>query len=219
MKRLHIAAVLALLTANAVAAEQTRYVSDQLEIPMRSGKSNDYRILKMVKSGTPVTVLQEEDSNSLIKIEGGQQGWVLSRYLLEQPIDRERLATAEQKAANLDVRSTQLREENAQLAAQVATLQTANQGLTADNHRLQQEISEVRGTDASKLREDNLKLVADMANLRQNYEEAQQQNTRLHDRSNHEMILLGAAILLAGGILGILIPKIRWQKKSGWSSF
>jgi SH3 domain protein len=204
----------------AYAEDNTRYVTDQLEIPMRAGKTNEYRIVRMVKSGTPVIIVESDDSgNALIRTENGQQGWVLSRFLMDQPIDRDRLKLAEQKAANLDVRSTQVREENAQLTQQVAQLQTSNQELVSTNHRLQQEVTEIRGSDASKLREENLKLVADLANLRQNYEESQQQNARLRDRSNHEMMLLGAMLLLLGGIMGIIVPKIRWQKKSGWNSF
>ena len=38
----------------------TQYVSDKLIITMRDGKSTDFKIIKTLKTGTPVDVLEED---------------------------------------------------------------------------------------------------------------------------------------------------------------
>ena len=42
-------------------AGQTRWVSDQLPLDMRSGNSNAYRVIKMLDPGTKVNVLKVDD--------------------------------------------------------------------------------------------------------------------------------------------------------------
>ena len=43
------------------AEADTRYVGDQLVITLRQGKSTKHKIVKTLKTGTPVEILEEED--------------------------------------------------------------------------------------------------------------------------------------------------------------
>ena len=44
----------------------------------------------------------------------------------------------------------------------------------------------------------------------------QQENQVLKDRSQREWFIAGAGVLLGGMLLGLILPKLRWRKKSGW---
>ncbi len=62
------------LAGNALA--ETRYVSDSLEITMRSGKSTSHGITRMLRSGTPVEVLETDKKTgySHVRTRSGKEG-------------------------------------------------------------------------------------------------------------------------------------------------
>lgn len=61
------------------------YVSDFFKITLRTGPSNDNKIIAMLPSGEPVEVLESNDDWTHVRLperrEGINEGWVLSRYL------------------------------------------------------------------------------------------------------------------------------------------
>ena len=54
-----IVPVFLLLLVSGTALAETRYVSDNLEITMRSGTGTSYGITRMLRSGTPLDVILE----------------------------------------------------------------------------------------------------------------------------------------------------------------
>lgn len=75
-----------MLAVPAAARADTRYVSDELIITLRSGRSAEFRILDYLKTGTPLEVLEEEGAHLRVRTRGGKEGWVLKRYTTsEQP--------------------------------------------------------------------------------------------------------------------------------------
>ena len=78
MKNLIVLASLFLIMIGNAQAE-SRYVSDKLEITLRSGKGNSYSITRMLSSGTQVEVLEVDKSKgySKIRTKSGKEGWRL----------------------------------------------------------------------------------------------------------------------------------------------
>ena len=78
---------LALITAAGLAqAEDTRYVTDQLEATLRTGESVTHRITKMLPSGTAVEVLSTNPKTgySRVRMQDGKDGYILTRHLMEE---------------------------------------------------------------------------------------------------------------------------------------
>ena len=88
------ALVLTLPLLATAAIGQSLYVSDELVITVRSGPATTNPILTNLRAGDRVEVLEvdQEIGYSLIRAADGMEGWVVSRYLTEQPIARDRLA-------------------------------------------------------------------------------------------------------------------------------
>ena len=86
---------LLILSGNAVA--ETRYVSDTLEITMRSGKGTSFGITRMLRSGTAVQVLAVDKNTGYtqVRTKNGKEGWVLSRFLMNGQAARERLTAGD----------------------------------------------------------------------------------------------------------------------------
>lgn len=212
-----------LLAAAAVNAEPVRYITDQLEITLRSGQSTRHQILRMVTSGTPVEVMEqnEESGYARVKMPDGTEGWVLSRYLDAQPSGRARLAKARDEMAELRNRLERLQTENSELREQNNDLNSRLTELTGAKDRLEQEVTRIRRASSSALAidEENRKLKTRLQRLERDYQVLQQDNEVLKDHTARDWFIVGAGVVLVGIAIGLLIPKIRWRKQSDWNRF
>jgi SH3 domain protein len=67
------------------AQADTRYVVDELVITLRQGKSTQHKILKTLKTGTPMEVLEEGPTYFKVRISDGTEGYVLRQYISSKP--------------------------------------------------------------------------------------------------------------------------------------
>jgi len=205
-----------------IARAETNYISDQLEVTLRSGKSTSHSILRMLRSGTPVEVLeQDKDSGySLIRAQG-KEGWVLTRYLMKGPVPRDQLAEAEKKLAELELENRKLMTSMQGLKDEKGEIEKANSSMDADYRRASQELAEIKRTASSALAIDseNKDLKSRLVALERNLQTLQQENESLKDRTARDWFMLGAGVLLIGILVGLVIPRIRWRKKSSWDTF
>ncbi len=214
--------ILALSAGTAAWAETTRYVTDQLEITLRSGQSTKHQILRMLKSGTPLEVLEvdKESGYTRVRTPDGKEGWVITRYLDSVPSARERLAAAQQRLTTLKMDNSRLSKTVQQLNGEKAELERRLGSLQRDHQRLQQELDRIRKTSASALAIDkeNKELKNRLRKLEQEHQVVLQENENLRDRRDREWFMAGAGVILLGMGIGLIIPKIRWRRKSNWSS-
>ncbi len=200
---------------------ETRYITDDLKIPLRDGTSSRHKILKMVKSGTAVEfiVKDKETGYSLIKV-GKTEGWVPDSKLSRQPGAARRL---EQKTKAYD----KLKKENAQLKKQLAELREGSadksatvQSLSSDLKALQAQYDKLRNDTANvvAINEQNRTLAAQADTLTTENNALREENRILKDRSDKDWFLRGAGVIIIGIILGLIIPRIRLRKRDSWGS-
>ena len=210
-----------MLAGNAVA--ETRYVSDTLEITMRSGKGTNFGITRMLRSGTPVEVLEVDKKSGYtqVRTKSGKEGWVLSRFLMNGRAARERLATAEKNLAELELENRKLTTSMMAVTEEKSGLEKNLQELEGQSRGVNQELSEIKRTASSALAIDseNKELKGRMVSLERQLQTVQQENETLKDRTARDWFMVGAAVVLLGIIVGLIIPKIRFRKKSSWDTF
>jgi SH3 domain protein len=205
-----------------MAQAETRYVSDRLEIQMRTGKGTQFKILRMLPSGTALEVLEVDQQNgySRVRSAGGVEGWVLSRYLMKGKAARDRLAEAEKKLARLEL-------ENRKLSGSVGELKNAKGSsdqerdtLSKENRKLSQELDAIRRTASSALAIDaeNKDLKSKIVAYERQAQTLKQENEGLKDRTARDWFMVGAGVIILGMIIGLIIPRIRWRKKSSWDT-
>jgi SH3 domain protein len=211
-----------LLGITLTAQAETRYVSDELEIDMRSGTSTQHRILRMVPSGTNLDVVEEDKASgySRVRTPSGAEGWVLSRYLMTTPPARERLAATEQKLAELEIKS---RQRMAKLSDRDKEFLTISEDLTKtkdENLKLSKQLSDIQRTAASAMAIDaeNKDLKNRLMQTEREQESLRQENQALHDRTARDWFMVGAGVVIVGIILGLILPRIRIRKRSSWDS-
>lgn len=210
VKRIVLVLFLSLAPGLAGAAT-TRYATDQMEIPVRTGKSTGHKILRMVKSGTPLPVLQEDDDGySLVDLGDGRSGWVLSRFLMDDPVARDRLANAEARVAALEEENRRLEEELEAFDATRASLE-----------RCGTELDEIRQTAARsiEIEEENRRLQQEVVEARDLLRATELENASLRDESSRDWFVAGASVALGSLVLGLIIPRIPWRKRRRWDQF
>ncbi len=214
--------LLALFVAGQAMGE-TLYVSDTLEITMRSGKGTSYGITRMLRSGTQVEVLDEDKKTGYthVRTKSGKEGWVLSRFLMKTPAARDRLAGAEKQFAEMQLENRKLETTLASLKDEKVKLSKNLGSLDSESRKVNQELAEIKRTASSALAIDteNKELKTRVVSIERELQTLQQENEGLKDRTARDWFMVGAAVVLLGIIVGLIIPRIRWRKKSSWDTF
>ena len=223
MKKLitHLFIAATLLTPILVQAQTTRYVSDKLEITMRNGQGVKFNIRKMLESGARLDVLETDPAGySRVRTEDGVEGWVLSRYLTNTPSAREQLDASRQRVANLELEVTKYKEEIGTLNSQNSTADSENLNLKETAQRLSKELDDLRRTASSAvaLDNENRQLKEKLQEIDHENQSLVIENNALRDNNTRSWFLVGAAVLFAGLILGLIIPRLRIRKKDSWGS-
>lgn len=210
------------LVFSAVAGARTMYVSDQLQIQMRSGKSTSHRIFASLRSGDVVTVIEEDSASgySLVRSSGGKEGWVVSRYLMSKPSARSQLMKMQEKVDSLSANYAKVLEENKAQKKEIKELKALKSSLTRTKMELETEVQELKTTYAGEMsfQTKYKKAVKAHDDIQIQMNGVKDENNKLRSKSDQLWVLAGGGILFLGIIFGLLIPKIRWQKRSSWSS-
>ena len=220
-KRL-IVQILCLLGAAQVLAAPA-WVSDQFEVMLRTGPSTSNAIQLMVSSGTQLEVLAEdaESGYTRVRTAGGTEGWVLSRYLMSEAPAREQLAALTSQLTSANTRGSSM---GTQLNAVKAEYERAKRQIGAlenEQNRLLTELASIKqaSADALAIGDRNKKLQQDLTDAEIKASILEQENQELTGQNTRYWFMSGGLVLVVGFILGLWIPRIRWQRRSRYDSF
>lgn len=207
------------LTARA----EKSYASDQVEVLMRTGPSQQHAIVRMLKSGAALEVLERDQNKgySRVRTAGGTEGWVLSRYLMADPAARELLEKLSSDFSGSDNRSDSIRAQADLVRHEFGMQKKRAETLEKDNKRLEAELSRIRqlSANAVQLNGENQEMRQQVADLKIKLDELEQENHVLSGQIEREWFYAGALVLFAGLFLGLVIPRIQWRKRSRYNDF
>jgi SH3 domain protein len=215
--------VLILLLCSAGALAKTAYVTDELQITMRSGEGTEYRILRMLPTGERLTVLSTNEQNgySKVRTQAGAEGYVLTRQLVDQPVARDRLAAAEAEVRSLKAAPGELSSRLAALTEQHSALQKEHEALKQAKTLVDQEYAALQRTasNAVRIANERNELRKQLTSLTREVEDIKQQNRELENKTAQNWFLIGAGVVVGGILLGLILPHLRMRRrKSSWGS-
>lgn len=223
MKRLiGIAALAGLLLASTAYAEPA-WVSDQFEITLRSGPSTSNAIQLMLDSGTRLEVLERDEESGYTRVttQGGTEGWVLTRYLMNEASAREQLlaltsqlTSANTRGSSLDSQLDAIKGEYDSAGRQISTLER-------EKAEVEQELAEIRRTAANVLAisDQNKSLMDELAAAQIRADTLEQENRVLSSQTTRYWFVTGALVLVVGLVLGLWLPRINWRRRRRWDRF
>ena len=215
--------ILALLLLPVLTAAETAWVSDEFEVLVRTGPSTSNAIEVMLSSGTELEVLERDEATGYTRVRtsGGTEGWVLTRYLMSEPSAREQLERLSSQLSTATTRGSSLSSQLESVRSEYETSQTRIEDLEQDKAALESELAEIRRTAANVLsiNQQNKELREQLVNADVRVESLEQENRELSGQTNRYWFMSGGLVLVVGIVLGLWLPRIRWQRRSRYDRF
>jgi len=205
------------------AEAQEAWVSDQFEVMLRTGPSTSNAIERVLRSGTALEVLEtdSEAGYARVRTTAGTEGWVLSRYLMNEPSAREQLERLTGQLTNATNTSSSVTEQLNAVRGEQNTANNRIAVLEREKSSLESELAEIKRTAANVLAIDkqNKDLRDQLATTEIEVSTLEQTNRELTGQATRYWFMTGALVLVVGIILGLWLPRIKWQKRSRYDRF
>ena len=196
-------AVLLLLPLLVVA--ETRFV--EVEVTLRRGPGTDFGISQMVRSGSPVEVLETNRAAgwTRVRLQSGTTGWMLTRYLIENPASMQELVAAQRRIEELTALNREVGGERNRLMN--------------ESDKLAEELAKLRdlSSDTIALESTKNRLEASVTRLEQEVSVLKEDNRLLGANVKRDWFLAGGGVLFIGLLLGLVLPRVRWRRKRSWN--
>ncbi|HBV21301.1 MAG TPA: TIGR04211 family SH3 domain-containing protein, partial [Nitrosomonas sp.] len=173
--------------------------------------------------GTALEVLEQDADSGYSKVQtnSGVEGWVLTRYLMREPAARMQLQHLVKQVTGNMPQNSSIRSQMDLIKTEYDNANDRIKALELDKEQLEEQLNEIKSTAANVLAIDaeNQQLHHKFTEAKSQLEALQEQYSRLSDSSEKDWFITGALVLLGGLLLGLIIPKISWQRRSRYGSF
>ncbi|MGZ4954800.1 TIGR04211 family SH3 domain-containing protein [Methylobacter sp.] len=223
MKKILSSFFILLVTFGSAQAE-TVYVTDNLNLSLRSEENNSSKVVKLLATGTPLTIIEENKSTGFahVRLNDGTEGYMPIRNTMKEPPSRSQLDSANKNLASLQSENASLKAELAAVKETITPGTSLEQSLATERDQLNRELSELKKTAAStiELKNQRDELQERVVNVERELQQFKLENQALQDTANQDWFLYGGILALVGVILGFILPKLSWRRsRSSWDSY
>jgi SH3 domain protein len=222
VKKLLSACFILLLTLDLAQAE-TVYVSDDANLTLRSSPSIHGKALKLLPVGTPLTVIENESKFDFIKVRliDGTEGHIKLRFTTKQAPTIDPKDSASKTIAQLQTNNSELASELNTLKEKLTPGNSLEKSLATERDQLAKELNELKKTAANsfQLKNERDELQERVVNVERELQQYKLENQALKDTASQDWFLYGGLLSLVGVILGFILPKLSWRRKSSWDSY
>lgn len=212
-----------LLVTIGPAQAKTVYVTDNLNLSLKSEENNDSKVLKLLATGTPLTVISENPKTgfSRVRLSNGTEGYISTRNTMKEPPGRLQLETATKNINTLQAENNALKAELRALKDSLTPGTSLEQSLAIERDHLSRELSVLKKTAAGaiQLKNERDELQERVVNIERELQQFKLENQALKDTTHQDWFLYGGLLSLAGVLLGFILPKLGWRRKNRWDSF
>ena len=215
MTKFKILSISLLIITFKVSAESFVYITDELDLPIRSDKNFGNNIIRLLPSGTELSLLQStEDGWAQIKFDD-TIGWIKSFYLSPDPSSREKLKKLTRSYNANKLLISKLSEEKESLEKQLQSLKEENTDLLVQSSKSQAEKEHIEQIyqDALKLEHQNDKLTQEKLQLKAELQLSENNTQIQKDTSSRNWFIVGAIVLFFGMMIGFIIPNLLKRKR------
>ena len=215
MKKLNILTIALIIFTFKVSAESFVYITDELDLPIRSDKNFGNNIIRLLPSGTELSLLQStEDGWAQIQFDD-TIGWIKTFYLSSNPSAREELKKLTREYNSNTLLISKLSDEKEELEKKLITLKNDNTDLIVQSSKSQAEKEHIEEIyqDALKLEHENQKLIQENLQLKTELQLAENNTQIQKDTSSRNWFIVGAIVLFFGMVIGLIIPNLLKRRR------
>lgn len=224
VKRLFFISLLVISSVHAAEPNKTVYVTDTHIIALRSEESNKGAVVRSLETGTPLTVLEisKKSGYTRVRLEDGTEGYILTRNTMKEPPSRTQLESATRETAALKSENAALKLEMIKLKQFLTPNSTLEQSLAKERDQLIRELSDLKktSTEAIRIKTERDDYQERYVQIEKEAKQLERENAALKDRTEQDWFLYGGMVATIGMLLGFVLPKLSWRRKSSnWDTF
>ena len=215
MKKLNILTIALIIFTFKVSAESFVYITDELDLPIRSDKNFGNNIIRLLPSGTELSLLQStEDGWAQIQFDD-TIGWIKTFYLSSNPSAREELKKLTREYNSNTLLISKLSDEKEELEKKLLSLKNDNTDLIVQSSKSQAEKEHIEQIyqDALKLEHENEKLIQENLQLKTELQLAENNTQIQKDTSSRNWFIVGAIVLFFGMVIGLIVPNLLKRRR------
>ena len=208
---------MALLTISPFSFADEAYIRDTLYVPLRGGESSEHRIIhRGIKSGTPLERLETNEQTGYTRVRTGKglEGWLLTQYLVDEPIASTQLDIVKSELQSLDTK-------HQQTLLSLKEVKEARKVLADQNELLAEDLATITTLSANVvvIDEQNKRLSEERDVLLQKLKNLNELTNALSDDREQQWFLRGAGIILIGLLFGFWLSRKIYHKRDsgGWA--
>lgn len=189
---------------------KTMFITDRIELSLRSGIGLEYRALTMVKTGDRVEVLEGDKNWSKVKLSNGTIGWINTCFLVDQ-------------VRMVSLQDPKLQEDLRGMKETTQTLAREKEILIQEKNRLLKELEEAKNlpqtlnqennkrnsTELSALKTKNEQLEKEVAQYKEQIAHTDQKEKAGRNEEQIKWFLIGSVVLIVGLLLGWFLSRGR----------
>ncbi len=203
--------IVLILTGAGFAQAQTWYVTDALEITLRTGPELDRKITAMLKSGQAMEIIEKGDEWSQVRLPSGREGWVLNRFIQTEVPVKIQLETLHRKYDTLVEGAAAPLKKLKELNGENITLRSSLGETKSNLDELQKSYTELRKTtaDARRIKKERDQLSKEVSDQSKETRQLKTALAAAEKKSTLWWFIAGAGVLLFGFILGFVVRQPR----------
>ncbi len=196
---------------------KTMYIKPVQELAVRRGRGIKYKIIALVETGASVQVLEQTNDYAKIRLQNGKQGWLLKRFLDQNPPPIQQLEATVKENTQLKAQQKEAFKRAAEATASLEETQAQLKSVLAERNTLLENYQQLQRDTANvmqlkKNQEETARLNAELSTQINSIKD---ENAVLKKEKNLDWFITGAVVLLIGFLLG-KIPSLRNRRKRGY---
>lgn len=198
------------------------YVIDSLTITFRTGPSIENKIIANLSSGQALEVLGLQGDWSQVRLlkngESGEEGWVLSRYLITRQPWKMLADALSKENAQLKEDLTVLEKKSSEAVRREQELVTTLQKTAMSLNKLEKEHESLKNRSAEYLKlEAQYKAThSKLETIQREFEGITENYERLRSSQRNKWYMTGAGVLLFGLIVGLVLGRKQRKRQSSY---
>lgn len=208
---------------NTAALSETRYVTDLIFTPVRTGPGGDYRIInKGLPSGTEVTYYGITDDGVWAEIEtkGGTRGYLRAQYLQSNAPRGSQVNALEATLAEEVARTAQLQRELDEAMGQLTSTDSSMSTAARELKETRETLAEVKRVSANAIQLDQMtkSLTGKLEEANGRNDLLKLENARLQDRISSNRAIEVVVLIVLGIMIALLVPRlsVKRRRNDGW---
>ena len=208
---------------NTAKTSETRYVTDLIFTPVRTGPGGDYRIInKGLPSGTEVTYygLTEDGVWAEIETRGGTRGYLRAQYLQANAPRGSQVNALEARLAEQVERTAQLQRDLDEAMAQLTSTDSSMSTAARELEQTRETLAEVKRVSANAIQLDQMtkSLTGKLEDANARNDVLKLENARLQDRISSNRTIEVVVLIALGIMIALLVPRlsVKRRRNDGW---